>query len=65
MPTRADVRRAIERQRDNVLDADIAVDDARRDLDAAVERLRGAVSDRDRDAVHLQHLIELAGADRD
>jgi hypothetical protein len=65
MPTRADVRRTIERQRDALIDLDSAVDDARRDVDAAVERLRVQVSERDRGAVHLQHLIELAEADRD
>jgi hypothetical protein len=45
--------RAIARQRDVVLDWDVAVDDARRDL-------RDAVDQRDRAARHLEELIALA-----
>jgi hypothetical protein len=49
---------AIRRQRDALIDLDIAVDDARDAVDSAVETLHQAVSERDRIAVHLQHLCE-------
>jgi hypothetical protein len=49
----------VARQRNRVLDLEIAVDDARTQVDRDVEVLRGAVRERDRGLVHLQHLIEM------
>lgn len=57
--SRAALRRAIARQRDAVLDWDIVVDDARRDVDRALEALREGVRERGRAAVHLAHLCDL------
>lgn len=57
--TRAMTTEAIERQRQNVADLDIVVNDARAELERAVERLQASVRERDRAAVHLQQLIEL------
>jgi hypothetical protein len=37
----------IERLRDTLIDEDILVDDARRELGAAIDRLRAAVAERD------------------
>lgn len=59
---RRQLREQGQRWRDNVIDADIVVDDARRDADAAVERLGRAVFERDRAAVRLRLLIELASS---
>ena len=55
-----DVRAAVERQQHVVLDLDIAVDDARVQIDRDVDQLRDAVRERDRAHLHLQHLIESA-----
>jgi hypothetical protein len=54
--------RHIARQRDQVLDFDILVDDARQTVNRAVADLRAAVYHRDRATVHLAHLIELCEA---
>lgn len=40
-------RLAFERKRDALIDADIAVDDVRRELEGVLVRLRSAVSTRD------------------
>jgi hypothetical protein len=48
---------AIDRARDGVIDADIIVDDARAELERAVDALRAAVRERDRAIQHLCHLI--------
>lgn len=58
---RQDLHSALERQRDQVIDLDIAVDDARQAVDRAVGDLRVAVRERDRAAVHLKYLIAQAG----
>jgi hypothetical protein len=49
---------ANERLRDSVIDLDIVVDDARRDVDAALDRLRAAVRDRDAALRELLEAIE-------
>jgi hypothetical protein len=55
----------IQHWRDTVLDLDILVDDTRHDVDRAVDAFRAAVQERQRAAVHLAHLLELAAtADR-
>lgn len=63
------LRTAINRQRENLIDLNIVVDDARSDVNRAVERLQVAVRERDRGAAHLQHLEHLeheaAGASHD
>ena len=46
--------------RENVLDLDVLVDDKRAAASLAVYELREAVRERDRAAVHLAHLIDLA-----
>lgn len=46
--------------RDNLLDLNLDVDDSRRDVDAAVERLRVAVQRRDMVARDLQAVCEAA-----
>jgi hypothetical protein len=55
-------RRALQQQRDRVLDCDALVDERRRDGDRAVEQLRVAVQERDREAAYLAYLVELAEA---
>jgi len=60
--TADELRDAIEIEINRLLDLDIIVDDARRELDAAVERVRHAVRHRDRAALHLQQLRDLAAA---
>jgi hypothetical protein len=47
----------IARWQDRVIDADLAVDAARTDLERAVAGLQDAVRDRDRAVRHLQRLI--------
>lgn len=48
----------IERLRDSLIDLDIMVDDAGRDLDAALVRLRAAVRERDAAVRDLLAAIE-------
>jgi outer membrane protein TolC len=48
---------AIAMWRDRLIAADLAVDAARTDVDATVERLQAAVRERDRAAEHLAHLL--------
>jgi hypothetical protein len=55
----ADLVVHIARVRDGLIDADILVDDRRRDVDASVDALRVAVRERDRAAAYLAYLIEL------
>jgi hypothetical protein len=52
-------RRSLARFRENMIDCEIAVDDARQAVDAAVEHLRIAVCERDRAVRHLQDLESL------
>jgi hypothetical protein len=59
-PAPAQVSRALARQRDNLLDWNIFVDDARHDLDAAVEHLRNCVRERDRVASIVEALEKFA-----
>lgn len=51
-----EIARAIEGQRNRVLDFEIAVDAARETLDRDLEELRAAVRERDREIEHLQQL---------
>jgi hypothetical protein len=51
---------AIKRWQNNVIDTDLAVDDARADLERAQDALRDAVRDRQRAIDHLTHLIGCA-----
>jgi len=54
-PTR---RRHLVRQlRESVWDWDVLVDDARKEINVAVQRLRFAVAERDRLAAHLEAAI--------
>lgn len=53
-------RGLIRSLRDNLLDLNLDVDDSRRDVDAAVERLRVAVQRRDMVARDLQAVCEAA-----
>ena len=52
----ADVRAALVRADEALLDHDIVVDDLRREIHAAVERFRVAVRDRDRAAAYVRCL---------
>jgi hypothetical protein len=52
------LERAIEKQREVVIDLNIAVDLAREDIDGAIERLQTRVRERDRGTEHLARLIE-------
>jgi hypothetical protein len=45
---------AIEQSQNNVIDSDIAVDDARADLERALAALRDAVRERQRAITHLR-----------
>jgi hypothetical protein len=56
------LRAQISRQRDHVLDLDLAVDLAREDLDRYVTHLHVAVFERDRAAAHLAGLLEWCAA---
>ena len=51
---------AIERWQQNVIDSDIVVDDARADLERAVDAYRAALRERQRAVDHLTHLIGCA-----
>lgn len=51
-------RLAIERLRDAVIDLDLAVDDARDNLEAAIRRVRAAVHERDELARRLLETID-------
>lgn len=51
-------RQRVMRLRDNLLDTDIAVDDARRDLEDVLRRLRSLVHSRDDVARELEALID-------
>ena len=50
---------ALEQFRDNLLDADVVLDDADRAVVAAFEEQERARRERNRIARHLQHLIDL------
>jgi hypothetical protein len=52
----AEVRAALARSEEALLDHDIVVDDLRHELVAVVERLRGAVRERHRAAAHRECL---------
>lgn len=56
--TATELQAAIARQRENVLDLQVAVDDACAQVERDLELLRATVRERDRADVHLQHLIE-------
>jgi hypothetical protein len=56
--TRRQLREAIERWRNNVIDLDVLVDDKRLALNRAVDELRVAVRERDRGTEHLARLID-------
>jgi hypothetical protein len=61
--TSARLRVSIGRWRDELIDLDTAVDDARRHVNAAVEQLQTAVRERDRARVHLTRLVEWLGCE--
>lgn len=50
---------SIRRFRDNLIDADVALDDADRVVAAALEDRERARHERNRIACHLQHLVDL------
>jgi hypothetical protein len=60
-PTPSD-RQRIAQARENLIDFDTVVDDARRELDAALDRLRAAVAARDAEAQRLADLIQRLAA---
>lgn len=59
-PRHRDLARAIELWRENVLDLDIAADDARKEAERADAAHQAAIRERDRAVEHLRLLIEMA-----
>lgn len=55
-------RQLLIRRKEHLIDADIVVDDCRREVDAAVHRLRAAVAARDQAAGRLAALVERMAA---
>jgi predicted sulfurtransferase len=51
---------AVARWRENLIDLDVVVEDARQRVEAALAEWRDAVRERDRAAAHLAHLVEWA-----
>jgi hypothetical protein len=56
----ADLRAALRRAEDNLIDLDVVVDDCRREVARALEALRAAVRERNRAAGHLADLVDWA-----
>jgi hypothetical protein len=61
--SRAVAVRAITRHIDSVLDLNVVVADERHELEAALDRFRNAVRERDRAEIHLEHLFDLLDAE--